>query len=212
MNKKQQHKSEKHKPDRRISIQETMNRMAGRMDSLIATHARDNPTDNTPQDIRFWIAVDPLLADLHKRLLDARAQRKRIAAHHGAQSPMANTADTVVDSNACAVETRLIELRRNKEAKAKVLAIARKMHAEEERERTEDLQDYIDAFWKDFAIPQSAAAAQNAVSDSGVMMLLAFYVFQYNAARMNRAVSMLEKFASAALNGEPATQKIAGAG
>jgi hypothetical protein len=60
-----------------------------------------------------FIALDPLLAGLHKQMLNAQAQLKKLKKSNGKKDAMTAVAADMLDSARSAFETRLIELRRD---------------------------------------------------------------------------------------------------
>lgn len=182
-----------------LSLQDTMNDMARRMDALLDDHRRSNPGDIASQDLRFWIAVDPVLADLHKLLVDAKAQRGRIASRHGNHDPMLDIACDMVDSAACAVETRLIELRQSDETRAAVAAIMQKALADKEEEQAEAERERSKRFWKDFAAQRDTSASKQA--DGSLWMVLAsLMLLRHNLDHADRMLSIAAIFDRAAVN------------
>lgn len=119
-------------------LQEIMNQMAGRMDMLLDHHTPSHRKQSgVPQfdEVQRWIAVDPLLADLHKRYLDLRASHDRLLKRHGPKDPMTDIAADMAESAQCAVDTRLIEVRQNPVLCAAVSAMKAEAREELLRER-----------------------------------------------------------------------------
>lgn len=123
-----------HRTERRTSIQEIMNQMAGRMDSLLDQHDREADGSALLDEVRMWIAMDPLLAELYKQYLDARAHYARLKEKHGDSDPICDVAADMQDSARCAVDTRIIELRQSEEGKSALQAMIRKVNARREAE------------------------------------------------------------------------------
>lgn len=159
--------------DRRKSIQEIMNQMAGRMDSLLDArddaHAAHQPA--MLDEVLLWMAVDPLLADLHKQYLDAKANHACLRDKNGSKDAMAAIAADMEDSARCAVDTRILELRQSGEAKAVLQAMIRRAHDERydamvaaERARTA-------AYWKNFALRKAPRAVERGRNSFFSMMI-----------------------------------------
>ncbi len=66
------------------------------------------------EDIEAGLARDPLLAELHREYLNARAQCARLLRENGASDAMTAIAVDRLESCLGAFETRLIELRRGR--------------------------------------------------------------------------------------------------
>lgn len=123
------------------SLQNILNVVAaGLADGSLVPHKK-NPDKRTNgcdwnhsifTEVDAFIALDPLLADLQKRYLDARAQRVQSVNEYGADSPMSDMALWSEESASSAVQTRLVELRAN-QTTAQGAQDLMSAHAEEER-------------------------------------------------------------------------------
>jgi hypothetical protein len=171
------------------------------MDSLLDNHQRDLPTPQTTDshELRFWIAVDPLLADLHKQLVDAKSHRARVCARHGEDDAMTDIANDMADSAQCRVDTRLIELRRNEEAKAMVAALMRKAAVARQEESIEAVRQRNNAFWKDFAAPQPHRIRKQA-TDAFWLMAISVLALRQSLQDANQKLSIAMTFSRATAN------------
>lgn len=189
--------------DRRVSLQETMNQMARRMEGLLAEAAREKgqaAPDPGTEELRLWAAVDPVLADLQKHLADAKANALSLRKQRGEKDPMSEVAGDMADSAASAVETRLIELSRSAEKKEALKALIikemdEKFFAEREAERL-----YSKNFWTEFAKPKGRASAHKEANDSFLMVAASLLVLQHNLQRATRALSIAASFGAASAN------------
>lgn len=186
------------------------------MDSLLKDHARDNPAQDpqsniaAPQEIRFWIALDPVLADLHKHLVDAKAEMEFLSDRYGSDDPMAEVAADRVESAQCTVETRLIELRRNQEARAMVAAMISRAQALAHSESVERIRQKNNRFWKEFSAPRRPNAQKQA-SDSFWVMMASLAVLRESLSRTNTLLSIASTFSRASANdGKAFTPALAG--
>ena len=185
------------------SVQDILNQMAGRMDALLDAQERTQKTRETgdiPEELRFWIAVDPLLGDLHKQFIDARASHMRLSRIRGADDPMADVANDMVDSAQCAFETRLIELRQDEDSKAMVLALMRRAHAMREEMLNEEAQERSARFWKDFARPKHRHPAVQKGASSFFMLMATLLVVRQALDQANRDLSIAAIFSRATGN------------
>ncbi|MDB5490263.1 MAG: hypothetical protein JWO78_112 [Micavibrio sp.] len=194
--------------ERRVSLQETMNQMARRMEGLLdeAEHKKEQTQGTAAEeslpgdDLRLWAAVDPVLADLQKHLADARANMLSLQKQRGAKDPMAEIAQDMTDSAASAVETRLIELRHSAEKKAalKIMIIREqdeKFFAEQEAERL-----YSKNFWAEFARPKGKRVENKQANDSVMMVMASLLVLRLNLQRATHALSIAASFGRASGN------------
>lgn len=185
------------------SVQDILNQMAGRMDTLLDAQERTRKTRETgdiPEELRFWIAVDPLLGDLHKQFLDARAHHLRLSRVRGVGDPMTDVANDMADSAQCAFETRLIELRQDEDSKAMVLALMRRAHAMREEELNEEARDRVTNFWREFLRPKHRRAAPAGTS-SFFMTMATLLVLRHNVENATRELSIASVFGRATQNG-----------
>jgi hypothetical protein len=201
-----------HKTERRVSLQETMRKMSQRMDTIREQNEREAPAVSAKisNEIRAWIAVDPLLAHLHKQLVDAKAAHARLAARHGKKDAMTDVANDVVDSAQCAVDTRLIELRCDEEKKGSIAAmISAEQDAEEvglvalERERTKK-------FWREFSAPHTACPAHQQGADSFFLVMASLIALRYNLDNATQNLSIASVFGHVSHDDRP-FNRIAGA-
>ena len=181
------------------SVQDIMQKMAGRMDTLLDAHERTQKARETgviPDELHFWLAVDPLLADLHKQFLDARANHIRLSRLRGAKDPMTDVANDMVDSTQCAFETRLLELRKDEESKRTVLALMRRAHELHQRELNEQALAETADYWRRQAIPKKRRAVQEGI-DSFWMVMLGLMVLRQSLMDANEKLSIADLFSRA---------------
>jgi hypothetical protein len=85
-----------------------------------------------------FIEIDPLLAQLHKDFIDARQMRIKAQSEYGQDNAMTDMAGYSEDSAWCAMQTRYMELRADRDC----MAQAQKMVAEDivelQREQREE--------------------------------------------------------------------------
>lgn len=194
--------------DRRVSLQETMNQMARRMDGLL----EDKPAAICGEDeTHLYLAVDPVLADLHKHLADAGANMRRVQKQCGDKDPMTDVARDAADSARSAVETRLIELRHSAETKAAIKALIIKEADQKEFEKREEVRLHQKAFWKEFARPKAKKqTVQQQAGDAFGMVLASLMVLRYNLAEANEKLSIAATFSAVSANDGLKAGRIAG--
>ncbi len=121
------------------SLQDVMNSIAGQTDTSAITHDTA-PLPHSPtkklSELEALSSLDPLLAGLYKDYLQSKAARIAIATQHGAESPMAEVAIDLEDSSWCAVQTRYLEVRADRELMKQAQSI---LLAQEEIEIEEKL-------------------------------------------------------------------------
>jgi hypothetical protein len=136
------------------SVSQMMSSMAMRMDSLLDSQHQDDPdiqSGNVPDEIRFWLSVDPLLAHLHKQWVDAKNARDKIAQRHGDHDVMTDIAVDMEESAQSAFETRLLEMKANEEKQAEVVSLIKAMLDAEEEMRIAKKKIQSEDFWKEFS-------------------------------------------------------------
>lgn len=101
-----------------ISLQQAMNRVSSGLEQT----GLASPTvrQTLREELDVFAQYDPLLADLHKQYLDAKAVCKRQVKSFGAEDPMAEVAADMEDSAWCAMQTRYMELRSERLLMARV--------------------------------------------------------------------------------------------
>lgn len=163
------------------SVQDVMNKMAGRVDALLDQREdgrrKASPASALQEEIRIWMAVDALLANLHKQYLDAKMHHARLAQRHGKGDPMEEVAADMAASAKCAVETRLIELRHSTEAKLAFQAMIRREYAAQEEMLAAAEQARASRFWKQFSARKAPRAVQRG-HDSFISMMIGLIALQ----------------------------------
>lgn len=98
------------------SILALMNEMARGeyAEKLAAPKESEKPVQKTTE-FEVFCAQDPLLRDLNKQFLDAKAYHQKLIQENGQDDPMAEIAADMEDSAWCAVQTRLLELKKEPE-------------------------------------------------------------------------------------------------
>lgn len=105
-----------------------MNDVSGYLDTVQAPVSVASEMD-------AFIALDPLLASLHKRYLDAKQFRIRAQAEYGADDGMADMAVIAEDSAWCAMQTRYMEVRKDRAMMAQAQKLMAEALVEEAAER-----------------------------------------------------------------------------
>lgn len=106
-----------------------MNDMTQRLDTLCP---QDNEASchKSLSELEAFILMDSTLAALNKQYLESRDHRRQLANLNGADDPMVEVAMDMEDSNWCAMQTRYLELREERELMEKA---QRMMRASEEK-------------------------------------------------------------------------------
>ena len=121
------------------SLHTVMNDVASMLDGMLSAAPQTQKSTREPKsDMDAFIEIDPLLAQLHKDFIDARHMRIKAQAEYGQDNAMTDMAGYSEDSAWCAMQTRYMELRADRNCMAK----AQKMVAEDiielEREQREE--------------------------------------------------------------------------
>lgn len=109
-----------------------MNTVARELES-IAPQQRAQPR-NILQELDIFASLDPLLGDLQRQYKDARFMRRTQEKQFGADDPMGDVARDAEDSAWCAMQTRYIELRGDRDLMRQVQAIQNEQREEERRD------------------------------------------------------------------------------
>lgn len=187
------------------SLQDIMNEMAGRMDTLLDQRDRNAATPDIKvrqssmlDEAQMWLSVDPLLASLHKQLCDAEEHLTALKRQRGPRDPMTEIASDMADSAKCAVDTRILELREDDEAKARMQAVIRSHHANRERALAAEEHAKSARFWSNFGASRRARTPQQRGADSFAAMLLGIVVLQQLVGEANRQLSIASMFCNLA--------------
>lgn len=92
--------------------------MAGRLDALRPDDSQKLMPQTLPKalsELEAFVHIDGLLASLNKQYLEAKQQRKELVALNGVDDAMAEVVLDMEDSAWCAMQTRYIELRQERE-------------------------------------------------------------------------------------------------
>ncbi|HPF78182.1 MAG TPA: hypothetical protein PLF01_02720 [Alphaproteobacteria bacterium] len=130
------------------SLNQIMNDMVARLDVL----RPDDPSQRSPQplsELEAFMQMDTLLANLNKQYLEAKQQRKELVALNGADDAMAEVAMDMEDSAWCAMQTRYLELRQERELMEKAQRLMREaeeaVEAEIKRDKEKEFNNYV--YW-----------------------------------------------------------------
>lgn len=144
-----------------------------------------------------FIAVDPLLASLHKQHLEARARYGHLLAVNGKNDPMAEVAAIMADSAESAFLTRLIEVRRTGDTHAAALRLLREvgereqkreqMKMREDRRRMEEFHDGL----------RNEQKARREARHSYDLALFLWWMLHHALESANRKLSLARSFSLA---------------
>lgn len=157
------------------SLDSLMDDMASRLETIKPAVLRE------VSRIEVLIAVDPLLASLHKEFCDVKGRHNKLLETNGPDDAMVEVSADVVDSAQSALDTRILELEeeaagegdeaialrrhiRREKARAE-LELSQKIHKEKkEREKENDAFFWM-MVWT-WITQQTLAAARNTLSAS----------------------------------------------
>lgn len=114
-----------------LSLQAVMNEMAQGDVRPRPYQPRDNafkapaPSQKPITELQAFIQLDPVLASLHKQFLEAKAQHAALVSANGKNDAMAEVAADMMDSAWCAMQTRFIEVRADRQMMQEAQAMMR---------------------------------------------------------------------------------------
>lgn len=115
-----------------------MNEMASRVDAIHPAPKEMRPSQPL-SELDAFVQIDPLLGNLQKDYLEAKSQRIDLVALYGNDDAMAEVIMDMEDSAWCAMQTRYLELREERELMEKAQRMMRraeeKIEDEKEREK-----------------------------------------------------------------------------
>lgn len=112
------------------SLNTVMNNVASMLDGMLSSALQNTAAREPISDMDAFIQIDPLLAQLHKDFIDARQMRTQAQAEYGADDAMSEMAAYTEDSAWCAMQTRYMELRADRER----MMLAQELVAQDIRE------------------------------------------------------------------------------
>ena len=122
-----------------LSINDILSKIDQRLDDLRMTDMSAPSVSLDPlSEVGLYITNDPLLADLYRQYLESQKHYIASIQTHGKDAPMTEIASDMSESAFCAMETRLIELREEKELREKVMRVQetqRQRYVEEMKSR-----------------------------------------------------------------------------
>jgi hypothetical protein len=126
------------------SLSDIMNQMVTRLEDIQAT---DKPFAHALTEIEAFTKLDDTLESLNKQYLDARLQRKELVALYGGDDAMVEIAIDMEDSAYCALQTRYIEVRQNRDMMVKAQRLMRdaeeEMKIEAEKEKSQKASEFV---------------------------------------------------------------------
>lgn len=187
---------------KKTSITDTMAKMSSRMDDILDHASRQKivDPDDLPAELQAFMAIDPLLADLHKQMVDARAHHTKLAKLRGPADPMTDVANDMMDSARTAFETRLLELRRQQDTKSRVLTMIKKSQDEAEADRVAEAQAKAHQFWTEFAINKNRRV-KSPVVDNTWLILAGILMMQGILDRATQVAGLSSDFGHASSRG-----------
>jgi len=151
----------------------------------------------TLTSVQAFMAVDPLLASLHKQFVDAKARYGALVKSHGKRAPMTIVAADMTDSAESAFKTRLIEVKGNCELRARARALRRKLKALTEIEHNAKtvrcharMQEEYHRQRRDWR-----AKVRREAEDSHALLLWLWWMLYFTSKRATRALSLANAFA-----------------
>lgn len=116
-----------------MSLQDVMNTVARQLDAM-HPHPSHAPR-NILTELEIFASIDPLLGDLQRQYKDARYIRRTQEKMFGPDDPMGDVARDAEDSAWCAMQTRHMEVRADRDMMRQVQAIQHEQREDERRER-----------------------------------------------------------------------------
>lgn len=104
-------------------LTELMNAMTTRLDTIRPDDVKDIPEERHWKLITLYIAVDDVLASLYKQYCEAKDNLGKLLVSNGSDDPLSEIAWDMHDSLRSSIETRLLELREDKDATDRALAL-----------------------------------------------------------------------------------------
>lgn len=141
------------------SLHELMNQMVTRLDDILPEEMQIRHEDKNWPFIEIYARIDPVLGRLYKQYCEAKAHLASLIQARGGDDPMVDVARDMLDGAEGAVETRLVELRQDKETetRAQELIRAKKENSVRKKKQEEpSAMDCLIAFmvWTDMVVKE----------------------------------------------------------
>ncbi len=152
-------------------------------------------------ELEAFIAIDPLLASLHKQYTGAQALSLKSAKEHGTDAAMTEMAMAMEESCHCALQTRLLELRRDESAARAAEVLLREAQVEEEKAQAQDSRAALSLEeFRRMEFFAEMAARKKGAGGSAIFMALWFLVLSEKdrLARHRDAMMQFNRRAAAA--------------
>jgi hypothetical protein len=111
-----------------------MNEVSARLDHAPASMRPVRVLD----EMQAFMQIDPLLADLHKQYMDAKGTRVQAEKEFGRSDGMTDMAMMMEDSAWCAMQTRYMEVRANRQLMAHAQELIEESRLEDEYRRKKE--------------------------------------------------------------------------
>ncbi|HPD83515.1 MAG: hypothetical protein R3D88_05700 [Alphaproteobacteria bacterium] len=116
------------------SLHQIMNDMASRLEVLhVPASSKRAPTPLS--ELEAFMQIDDLLMSLNKDYLEAKAQRIELVALYGSEDAMVEVIMDMEDSAWCAMQTRYLELRAERELMERAQRLMRRAEEKIEEEK-----------------------------------------------------------------------------
>lgn len=192
------------------TLHRMMNKMARRQKVLNSHRYAGDWRGSAQREEAFtaekaFLRLDPLLSDLNKQRLDARAYHKKVVAQQGADEPMSDVAADMADSAQSAFETRLIELRDDQMLRRTAAQIMRRERriAFRQRQRTSRLfEKKQKEFYDRMRWDHKQNMRRKAEDDFSTMMFL-YWMLWFALQATQRSLSLANAFTAANVSFSP---------
>jgi hypothetical protein len=181
------------------SFQDIVNRIARRLSALQA----DRPYQlGFLSAIDAFLAVDSLLAQLHKQYKDALKYSEKLVRLRGPDDPMAGVAADMADSAKSAFQTRLIEVRHDRWLRKAALKLLRQNRALLQRERKKrDIFTHVETLAMQNRHRPSAQARQEG-EESFIRIMFLLSMLQNTLRHTHKMLSLASAFENASTERE----------
>ena len=176
------------------SLQNIMNEMVQRFEGIKTEGPNSYQTDPWTE-IKAYIGLDPVLGDLHKQYLDARAQHKKLLTENGKDDAMTEIAFDVRASAVSAIDTRVLELRQDDALRSVVAYRMRRAELAKEKELAANTKEYwkkIRGYNEEQAKAQSDKNKEEGVASFfAALMFLSVMTQMFNNARQKLSIASI---------------------
>jgi hypothetical protein len=183
-----------------VSLQQVMREMVRRVQTQEQTGESRYRSDSGAcplNEIEIYISMDSVLADLYRQYLDALRRQSNLISSNGRHDPMTEVACDAAESAHSAYQTRLLELRRERYIRARVVKRLTESKRAIENYKSKRLDERADRVKNSYIVHRSSLE-KNKKLEENIFFLYMAMLFMRQALKLTcNNLSMMYSFSNA---------------